>query len=99
MVIACTIALPWSPCYLFQEVPAQKVTRKQLLRLKNKTMWKELGHSDPISFCMRTSFLLCHGTKNAILPIGRNASSARKEQAGWTCEVCGAKQGEIRWGK
>ena len=22
-----------------------------------------------------------------------------KEQAGWTCEVCGAKQGETSWGK
>ncbi len=26
-------------------------------------------------------------------------AKARKEQAGWTCEVCGVKQGEIRWGK
>src|SRR5260370_5049075 len=28
-----------------------------------------------------------------------SCAKARKEQAGWTCEVCGAKQGEIRWGK
>lgn len=26
-------------------------------------------------------------------------SKARKEQAGWICEQCGAKQGEERWGK
>lgn len=26
-------------------------------------------------------------------------AKARKEQAGWTCEVCGARQGEERWGK
>jgi hypothetical protein len=30
---------------------------------------------------------------------GMNASSARKEQAGWTYEVCGAKQSEEHWGK
>jgi ssDNA-binding Zn-finger/Zn-ribbon topoisomerase 1 len=26
-------------------------------------------------------------------------AKARKEQAGWACEQCGAKQGEERWGK
>ena len=61
--------------------------------------YKEIDHDNSISFLCKNIYSTMPWDKERYPPDWDEQAKARKEQAGWVCEVCGAKQGEVRWGK